>query len=514
MARSLTIIITFLLVVSTATSAQPSRLAAVSSSVPAQAYYNVLRYGIVNDGATDNYQKLTLLFASLDSLSGIKIVYFPDGDYVVSDGIIVPSNITILGESEAGTIIMTHEVDAQLGLGKSIFYTGGENITFRNLTLDGRYTDDPDWTYSLSESDYPERSGGIELKAGAKNVLVENVTVNNMTRNGILVRGTDITLRNITSRNCIAANIKFGGTGLGTVDGGSAANSTNGIQAFNLSLQKTLANHNIEVNDGCHNITIDGFYIYGERKCPSISVHDHSNANETNTNITFRNGEIEDPQAGGVAVLLEQQVNTNKNKNLLFEDITITNGGHYAFRIGGNNEEITLRRVTTRCERGINLTALAGLTPALNTIIEECDIQPLGPNTGDDNQPGININELDGLTVVRSEITGWESHGLLLTNASNIVVDDCDLLNNGSLQADGSSIKLVGSGSGVKILNSRLGNSGTTNSKHALTYVNGYDDFEMTGCSVVEDGTISNVNGSFAGTNSVVTNNIGIADYP
>jgi hypothetical protein len=482
--------------------------------------FNILNYGALGDGFTNDTQAFEDAIYIASILGGGR-VFVPDPPvaWTISTAILVPSNVWITGVSMESTLIQTDAINKELGLGRAIFYTGGTNVRFLNLKLDGRLVDDPGWVWvNGSDESRVNRSSGIELKSESRNIVIENIHAINMTRNGVLVRGENITINNIVTSNTASAGVKFGGTGLATLSDTSLANCTNGVVANNLYCSKSLGNQPIEINDGVHNVVISGLSIDCESKCPAITVHDHSNANETNTNVTIRNFAIVNGPASGPSIILEQQVNTNKNQNIVFEDGTFIGSAHYPFRIGGNAEGTILRRVTIMAKRAIIINRASTYTPAINTYLIDCDFQP--NDLSDDNLPGINVTNGSGVYIQGTHVKGWRSHGVQnATGCNNVVIESSEtraseILNNGRSQADGSSVKLVGTATGSKILDAKLGNDGTVNAKHALVYVSGYDDFQMIGCEVINNGTVSNLLGSFAGTNAVVNNNIGFTDYP
>jgi len=478
--------------------------------------FTVLDYGVTGDGVTDDYAALAAMITTLDALPGTKIMYFPNGTYITSEAILLPSNIWVYGESEAGVIIKPDVDDAELGLGTGIFYTGGSNMRFDKLTLDGRLVDDPDWAYSSgSDADLTERSSGIEVKGDASNIRITNVTAKNMTRNGICVRGNGAVLDNIAIYNTMSANLKVGGSGVGMLDGSTGANSTFNVTVTNLTVGKTIAKECIEINDGVHGLTINGFAIDGETKCPAISIHDHGNANEGNDDITIKNGTITDNGSGAV-IFIDSQVVGNPNDDLLFEDITITGdsaSSTYIARVRANVDGCVFRRVTAESGNGIYIyNSDAGMDDPTNVLIDDCEITP---STTDNSEPGIWVRDTTNVTITGTTVSGWKSDGVEINGSSNVVINsNCEIVDNGSTSLTGSAVALVGSGTGVQIINSTLGNDATTTTKYGLTYVTGYEDLVFTGNTIVSP-VISPLNGDWTeGTDLTVSGNTGLPNYP
>lgn len=91
--------------------------------------YNVLDYGIVNDGS-DVYSKLFDLMWTVHNNGG-GVVYFPKGRYTISYTIIIPPNTTVCGDGPA-SVIYYDESDTYIGVG---LLNGGNNVTIRDLKL-------------------------------------------------------------------------------------------------------------------------------------------------------------------------------------------------------------------------------------------------------------------------------------------------------------------------------------------------------------------------------------------
>lgn len=104
---------------------------------PLSQVVNVLDYGVINDGLTDNYNALFDLMHNLDNLKS-RVIYFPTGKYIISDTIFIPSNTTLIGEG-ASTEIYYNGSHGYYGTG---FRPAGDYITIRNMLLNHKETSD------------------------------------------------------------------------------------------------------------------------------------------------------------------------------------------------------------------------------------------------------------------------------------------------------------------------------------------------------------------------------------
>lgn len=103
------------------------------------AYISVLDFGIKGDSATNNTVNLQ---AAVNYAASVKrTLYFPNGVYK-TNAITVPSNLTILGESQNAVIraITITATNYQTGCLFKTSFTGVSNVSFSTITLDGNAT--------------------------------------------------------------------------------------------------------------------------------------------------------------------------------------------------------------------------------------------------------------------------------------------------------------------------------------------------------------------------------------
>ena len=94
-------------------------------------FYNVLDYGIYNDGATDNMSAINTL-AKLVKANGGGTIYFPSGRYIVSNNVFFGDNTVITGDGESSEIYMSRSGNYS-GLVVGLL---GSNIELKNIKVD------------------------------------------------------------------------------------------------------------------------------------------------------------------------------------------------------------------------------------------------------------------------------------------------------------------------------------------------------------------------------------------
>lgn len=94
-------------------------------------FYNVLDYGVYNDGATDNMDAINTL-AKLVKTNGGGTIYFPSGRYIVSNNIFFGDNTVITGDGKSSEIYMSRASNYS-GL---VIGLMGSNIELKNVKID------------------------------------------------------------------------------------------------------------------------------------------------------------------------------------------------------------------------------------------------------------------------------------------------------------------------------------------------------------------------------------------
>lgn len=151
-------------------------------------FYNIRDFGAVGDGRTDDTNALKSAFAFIATHNGGEIL-FPEGDYIVSSPVVLPSGITIKGvnalHSNASTNNVVQRNTSRItlaGANKAIFRIGEctEKVALRDIEL---------YAQSIDKTVGVEAVGAYTSSQG---FAFENVTFNNFWR-GIYAHGMDVT---------------------------------------------------------------------------------------------------------------------------------------------------------------------------------------------------------------------------------------------------------------------------------------------------------------------------------
>lgn len=114
-------------------------LTKVSYSMINGAFANVLDFGAVGDGVTDDTAAIQ---AAINASNGI---YFPSGTYFITAALDVPNSRVLRGESRQSTIIKRTDGNQQIidgfAVGVPILYLRGTWVDVENMTLTGIVTD-------------------------------------------------------------------------------------------------------------------------------------------------------------------------------------------------------------------------------------------------------------------------------------------------------------------------------------------------------------------------------------
>lgn len=443
---------------------------------------------------------------------GAKLLFADEDTYTIDVPIVAPKPCIIQGASRTGTIIRTNVDNAAFGndLGM-VMATGITGFVIKDLTIDGRYIDDPNYIYSYgSDGVIANRSHGIVFGLNSESCLVQNVTIKNTTRAGFNAVGFNHEIRDVTIHNTASANFSIG-------QGSVAAGITSGIRAYNLTLSKSTGKSCIELKDGVTDVVIDGFAINGDGQGWAARTIDHAQAGASNSNLTLKNGTIDNfPDNINIAVN-NNPVNTVSG--IVLEDITFTNGQGDILQIAGNASNVVCRRlVSTGSISGIkcwnNDVALAN--PDDITFID-CDIDGASSSSS---EYGIDIDTCTNVRIQGGRITNWKGHGVRINDSDNVTIETSDtqaaeIFDNGFNFADGSAIYFEGTGTGCSIDGAALGGESaqSTKCKYAITHVVGYDDLEITNNTITFPG-IRAFNGDLAGTNVVMSGNTGLPVFP
>ena len=266
-------------------------------------YYDIRDYGM---SSGDNiYDALFDLIHDVVYPNGGGIIYFPAGNYTVDYTIVLPDNVTLIGDGDNTVVTFTLD-DNHLG---STFFTGGSNITIQDMRVEidtnipypirGALPNTIGITDFAYDSTDAKRSHNIHRQAGNNNIKIINVDsltsnysiqmepqtygisdiyiYNHRVPTGMfsIMAGTSATVKNVFVENLICDTIRFGTAGTGTE---------------NINLKNVFSTMMDIEHPG---VTVDGFTLYssqGNRE--SGYLHNTAAIHLCQDNIKLLNGTI------------------------------------------------------------------------------------------------------------------------------------------------------------------------------------------------------------------------------
>jgi len=168
-------------------------------------YYNkITDYGVIGDGVADNTEKFQL---AVNQLQG-KTIEIPSGVYLISSGITIPSNTTIIGAGKNNTIIklknnIQGDIDSMIKTLSSVS-NRAENIYIKNITFDGNRKNNIKYPIGSGTNSNPTGTGEstplclLNINY-TDNVNIENCKITNAMNSGIWL----IDCTNMVVENCI-----------------------------------------------------------------------------------------------------------------------------------------------------------------------------------------------------------------------------------------------------------------------------------------------------------------------
>lgn len=134
---------------------------------------NVMDYGAVADGSTDNKSALESAFAS--AVNG-NIVHFPAGEYFISDEVTVPAGVIVRGVGVKSVIKFSHNSNAFRLL---------SDTTVESMKFIGSYAGDTTLSLQRAIAAYPSVDDGTQWLS---NVTIRNITAENCGVHGVRLR--------------------------------------------------------------------------------------------------------------------------------------------------------------------------------------------------------------------------------------------------------------------------------------------------------------------------------------
>jgi hypothetical protein len=178
----------------------------VNGGISSYDVYNVVDYGAVGDGTTDDTEAIQ---AAIDAATGATggTVWLPNGTYLVSRSadtnggcLVLKANVRLTGESRAGVVIQMADAQASFTRGITVAVA---DAAVASLTLDGN---------KAGQSPPEEHMAGI-FAFGATRLLIEDVTSHDWGGDafGLYDDNTDVVVSRCYGYDCNRAGIALNG---------------------------------------------------------------------------------------------------------------------------------------------------------------------------------------------------------------------------------------------------------------------------------------------------------------
>jgi len=409
-------------------------------------FIDVTTLGAKGDGITNDHPSIQAAFDFLDSEIG-GTIFFPEGDYLLNDGITIHSKSNILVTGEQGAKLIVNNVSMFVLHFIGAYGIEGpdrpQNIRIENLTI---FDPDPEKHTSLEESH------GIRF-AGYDIVEVRNTVIINIGDEGI------------EFTRCRWA-VAYGNRGYGTpsVDPGGAF-----IQSSNSSFVKIYNNYSEDSRIGTS---------YGVRT-PSV-IGDGPVDIEVKNNVSLNS------QGNGIRVLTTQE----DVKDIQIKDNFIKDSALEGINFLNLND-----KTTSNIEISSNIIEGGGKESSVNSVRAAILLRS---------------SLVSNVKIVGNKIEGWgdknvKNHNGIAFRGDSIIVRENVIVNSpgaGILHVSGNNSKIEGNQiSGSKLSSGVLVHSGSGFSiKNNISQNNYYSGIEISRST--EDYTIAN--------NEVIENEIGI----
>lgn len=455
--------------------------------------YNVLSYGAKGDGVTDDYESIQ------NAINEQKNIYLPEGTYLVTKGLRIPSNRKIYGAGIDKTVI---KYDDTAPTGDCLIYnddiqSGNTNIHLSDFTLDGN---------KARNGDSPSATGGsrdsnLTIRA-SNNVHISNIKSINAGLHGFDVTcggldypylGDNTKAPNPSSfvyiYNCEASN--FGDDGFTT----HHSEFISITDCYSHSPTNRGNQNGFEVDDGSRHITLtnntsEGCYGGIEVKAHSgapapynISINGHRSVKDVRS-YNFRH----------IGFHSDTDPDSKTARNIICTNLVSINPNNQK----GFQNEAKPRVLAISAYYGVVINGLSGYTDRPDLFVDQplitCQFKSRNITLN-----GILLNGFDKASQSIYVIGGKRK-------ASNINISNVTLLNSG---VDG--IGLGGSVENVSITNvnavKERSNTGfvvrSTNSQLDVSGVSGegYEGISEIGGTIYDKG-INIFNGGFRGASS------------
>ena len=166
-----------------------------------KSYYpiNVKNYGAVGDGVTDDTTAIK------NAIKSNYAVYFPNGEYIVSDTIFLQSKQKIIGEQRHNTIIKYVGDNTDPLMSVISNKDGAHDYSIENITIDGEdkctgvflqasseeILEQHDTHGIVKDCDIKNVTYGVRIGGKCRGSFLKNLYLKNCSRHAIYVQGTD-----------------------------------------------------------------------------------------------------------------------------------------------------------------------------------------------------------------------------------------------------------------------------------------------------------------------------------
>lgn len=389
-----------------------------------------MQFGAKGDGITDDLIPIqnALNYASIQ---GYSTVLFKDGTYIISNRLIVPSNITIIGINAclklAENIPLTVKGRTNWTGGTLLWLENVQDVHIINLNMDGNKNKQQVTTNGIFNI--------IQLK-GVKNINIKGCTFHDAANGGIQVAALNQEKYPLSQNSIGVQNLTI---------------TENTFYNLQQAIQVTESNsHSISINkNNIYNTTSHGISTYPGTKCIFITDNnikdiglDTINSHGAGIRLLevedafVSNNIVENPYIHGIYVNTNQPALYKVSNRVTISNNTVKGGVRLGAKgcgiaTNGNNMLITSNTI-------FDFTANGSSSHAVQVIGDHCTVTE---NTTDNTNNGICANGKN--TII--------SKNSIMASASYGIVIGVSLTNNASIVSNGVSGRYKTTVVGIRI---------------------------------------------------------------
>jgi hypothetical protein len=284
-------------------------------------------FDIAGDGVTNDTDAWHDAMEQLAAADPVRMTL--RGPSLVSEPIeFTADGSAILGRPGSGLF----GTDPEMGTLTAVLILMGEDQVVHDIIIDGGATG--------VTTNLPARSSGFLVHPDARRAALRGLRVRNCAKNGMAVLGEGHFLWDLRVYDNVRSNIAFGQNALG-------AHVTRNIHGSLLAAWGSRMQSNFEVNDGCHQIEVVGFYS-GLTMTFGVDITDHDASDLSNSDILFAAGIIDVASGSAVTVdgrscvRIQTTHASNTHERITFRDIMALGGHRQNFWVRGAVKDLTL----------------------------------------------------------------------------------------------------------------------------------------------------------------------------